>query len=118
VAVIADAQRDTLYSAEFRRKAPGEPLERASPTRFETRAGWLERLEPETHVLGPELHLLRPPLPATIPLAPAEEGIPQARHVASLARAAWNAGNLLDPRLLEPTYLRVSAAEEQWKKLK
>jgi tRNA threonylcarbamoyladenosine biosynthesis protein TsaB len=118
VAVISDAQRDTLYSADFRRTLAGGPLERSSPTRVETRQGWLERLEPETLVLGPDLHLLRPPLPATILRAPAEAGIPRGRHVAHLARTALHSGHVLDPALLEPAYLRASAAEEQWKNLK
>jgi tRNA threonylcarbamoyladenosine biosynthesis protein TsaB len=118
VAVIADAQRETLYSAEFRRTAPGGPLVRANPTQVETRQGWLERLEPETYVIGPDLRLLRPPLPAAVLLAPAEAGVPRGRHVASLARIALDAGKSLDPWLLEPAYLRASAAEEQWKNQK
>jgi tRNA threonylcarbamoyladenosine biosynthesis protein TsaB len=118
IAVIADAQRGTLYSAAFRRTAAGEPLERVQETKVVARVEWFEGVQPGTLVLGPELKRLALDLPASVVLAPPEAGIPRGRHLVALARRAIEAGERCDPWLLEPVYLRTSSAEELWAKRK
>ena len=118
VAVVADAQRGDLYAAAFGRDVPGGPLVRRGPTRIESLAGWAARLDPETLVLGPGLELasLRNILEGHALRMPDgdEAHWPDGRRLPSLARDLWQQGRRDDPWFLEPSYLRRSAAEDQW----
>jgi tRNA threonylcarbamoyladenosine biosynthesis protein TsaB len=120
IAVIGDAQRGDLYTADFARDSPGEPLERLAPTGIEPLAGWAARLMPETVVLGPGLQLegLRAALPvqarALDPMS--EANWPDARRLPQLAWDLWQRGRRDDPWFLEPLYLRRSAAEDLWER--
>jgi tRNA threonylcarbamoyladenosine biosynthesis protein TsaB len=115
VSVVADAQRGDLFVADFARDRPGSPWQRPGPTRVEAATDWAARLEPETLVLGPAV--LRAgfvvPGSARLPADP-EDHRPQGRRLIPLARAALDAGRLVDPWFVEPVYLRRSAAEDQW----
>lgn len=116
VAVIADAQRGELYTAEFVREAPAAPLIRATPTQIEPQDVWLTRLAQGTHVLGPGLERLRSPLADVYRRADPAASWPDPIHLLNLAREAWASGRRDAPWFLEPQYLRRSAAEEQWEK--
>lgn len=115
VAIIADAQRGTLYTADFDRIQAGGLLVRQTPTQIETAEAWLQRFEPGTLVLSPDIDRLRPALalPETVALGDAETGRPAAPALLALAREALERGERADPWFLEPLYLRASAAEEK-----
>jgi tRNA threonylcarbamoyladenosine biosynthesis protein TsaB len=102
--------------AELARPAPGAPLSAAAETRIETLSSWTARLEPGGVVLGPALDAprIRSAIPAAF-LPPADEANhPRGEALIELAREATAAGRRDDPWLLEPLYLRRSAAEDQW----
>ncbi len=120
VSAIGDAQRGDLYVADFHRLALGAPLERIAPTRVVALAEWADQLSDEAFVIGPALTVdrLAPAIPARFrrPDNP-EENWPYPRGLLDLAREVWESGRRDDPFSLEPTYLRRSAAEDQWEKL-
>ena len=117
VSAIGDAQRGDLYAAEFRRESPGASLARISPTRVISLAAWLETLEEGALVLGPALQV--PRLAALIPLHlkraddPALDW-PEPLALAALANESWQTSPREDLFLVEPAYLRRSAAEDLW----
>jgi tRNA threonylcarbamoyladenosine biosynthesis protein TsaB len=116
VSVIADAQRGELYVADFLRPAAGASLTSAGETRIEALASLIGRLEAGTVVMGPALDSprIRGSIPAAF-LAPSGGGThPRAVDLIELAVEAMAAGRRDDPWLLEPLYLRRSAAEDQW----
>jgi tRNA threonylcarbamoyladenosine biosynthesis protein TsaB len=118
VAVVADAQRGEVYSAEFGRAAPGGPLARRTATRVEPLTGWVDRLAAGTFVLGPglELERLRQALPDHVAAVRPGDAAnwPDPHRLPPLARELWHAGRRDDLWFLEPLYLRRSAAEDQW----
>ena len=114
IAVVADAQRGDLYAADFERPSAGAPIARLGPTRVVGRADWLAALEPGTIVLGPGLDRLEAPRPDHLEFLGPPADRPDPRHLAELALEATRDGRLVDPRSVEPVYLRRSAAEEQW----
>ncbi len=116
IAVIADAQRNDIYVARLTRSAPGLPPVPDGETRIAPLESWVGSLEPGTVVLGPALDL--PRVRSAVPVAclahPELPNHPQAVHLLELARDAFQAGRRENPWLLEPCYLRRSAAEDQW----
>jgi tRNA threonylcarbamoyladenosine biosynthesis protein TsaB len=114
VSVVADAQRGDLYVAEFTRPESGASLVRAAPTRVESRAAWSAALTAPTLVLGPALERLRDRLPAAARTGPPEADWPDGARLLELARDVWATGRRDHPLFLEPSYLRRSAAEDQW----
>jgi tRNA threonylcarbamoyladenosine biosynthesis protein TsaB len=116
VSVVGDAQRGDVYSADFARNSEGEPLACTRATQIEPLESWLGRLETGTVVLGPGLALPRigrfvPP--ELMPTA-SEFNEHDGRRLVELTHREWTAGRRENPWLLEPTYLRRSAAEEVW----
>jgi tRNA threonylcarbamoyladenosine biosynthesis protein TsaB len=120
VAVIADAQRGDLYTADFVRDTPDDPLVCRKPSSVEPLTAWAARVAPGTLVLGPalELAVVRSALPAHAQTLPAgdEAHWPDARRLPRLALDLWERGRREDPWFLEPLYLRRSAAEDQWER--
>jgi tRNA threonylcarbamoyladenosine biosynthesis protein TsaB len=116
ICVIADAQRSDLYVADFVRQQPGSALAIAAGSHIEPLASWLARIEPATLVMGPGLTSprIRASLPARCPVAEPALDYPEGRGLIELARGGWASGRRADPWLLEPLYLRRSAAEDQW----
>lgn len=116
VSVVADAQRGEVYTADLVRSAPGGLLVPTGETRIESVSSWVGRLATGTVVLGPALEL--PRIVATVPadfLPPADDlGYPRGEPLLALADEAMAAGRVENPWLLEPLYLRRSAAEDQW----
>jgi tRNA threonylcarbamoyladenosine biosynthesis protein TsaB len=115
VTVIADAQRGDIYVAEFVRARPDAPLVGTRRSRIEPLSTWLGRLEPGTLVLGPALNSLaiRAAVPPEIVAADAALNYPDGRHLIELTREARASGRRDNAWLLEPDYLRKSAAEEK-----
>ena len=118
VAVVADAQRGDVYSADFARAARGEPLTRVSATRIEPLAAWSARLEGPAVVVGPGLEspVIRAAVPGTLAMGFESDpsGPSRALAILELARELWASGQRDDLWTLEPNYLRRSAAEDQW----
>jgi tRNA threonylcarbamoyladenosine biosynthesis protein TsaB len=117
VAAIADAQRGDVFVAEFARPEPFGPLVRVAQSRVEPLTAWLAGLPAGTLILGPGVAQLKEPLPSGIVAAPAEAGRPSAHHLLTIALDAARLGVFADPWLLEPAYLRRSAAEDLWEKI-
>ena len=115
VAVVADAQRNDVYSAEFARTGAGGVLICTRMTQIEPLEAWQARLTPGLLVLGPGLDSAR--IAARVPpeLLPADSSMnyPAAIHLLALASREWAAGHRENPWLLEPRYLRMSSAEEK-----
>jgi tRNA threonylcarbamoyladenosine biosynthesis protein TsaB len=118
ISVIADAQRGDVYLAEFVRDGPGAALVSTLSSRIEPLSDWLARLEPGVLVLGPGLEApsIRAALPPGISTPGSGLDQPDGRRLLELAREAWESGRRDNPWLLEPRYLRKSAAEEQWER--
>jgi len=116
ISVVADAQRGDVYTAEFVRTAPEAPLRTDRGSRIEPLAAWLARLEPGVLVLGPGLDSpkIRDAVPGEYMTSNVALNYPEGRRLIELARDAWTSGRRDNPWLLEPRYLRKSAAEEQW----
>jgi tRNA threonylcarbamoyladenosine biosynthesis protein TsaB len=116
VSVIADAQRGELYVAELIRPAAGAPPGPSGETRIEAIDSFCGRLETGTVVLGPALDSprIRSSIPAAfLPPDDAANG-PRGECLIDLAREILATGRHDNPWLLEPLYLRRSAAEDQW----
>ncbi|HZW33099.1 MAG TPA: tRNA (adenosine(37)-N6)-threonylcarbamoyltransferase complex dimerization subunit type 1 TsaB [Isosphaeraceae bacterium] len=116
VTVLGDAQRGDVAVAELFRPAAGAPLRPLGESRLEPLAAWLDRLEPGIFVLGPGLESprIRAAMPAGLATGDPALNSPQGRHLLAMAREVFDSGQRENPWLIEPRYLRRSAAEEQW----
>jgi tRNA threonylcarbamoyladenosine biosynthesis protein TsaB len=116
VSVVADAQRGDVYSSDFTREAPGEPLVCIRTSHIEALDSWLARLEPGTLVLGPGLDSPRiaEKVPAQFRSQGGELNYPEGTRLIDLAARECAARQPENAWLLEPHYLRKSAAEEKW----
>jgi tRNA threonylcarbamoyladenosine biosynthesis protein TsaB len=116
ITVVADAQRGLVYSAIFLREAPAAPLVVARATAVEPYSAWLARLKPGMLVLGPGLE--QPSIRAGVPpeFLAADRALndPDGFRLIEQAIDVWKSGRRENHWLLEPRYLRSSAAEEQW----
>jgi tRNA threonylcarbamoyladenosine biosynthesis protein TsaB len=116
ISVFADAQRGDVYSADFTRAAPGGPIACTRISQIEPLDVWLARLEPGTLVLGPGRD--SPRIAARVPshlLAQAGElNYPEGSRLIGFADRERAASRRENAWLLEPRYLRKSAAEEKW----
>jgi tRNA threonylcarbamoyladenosine biosynthesis protein TsaB len=120
VSVVGDAQRGEVYSADFTRTAAGEPLVCTRESHIEPLRNWLTRLEPGTLVLGPGLEstAIRSQVPPGLLGADATMNFPDGRPLIELLDREWKAGRRENIWLVEPRYLRRSAAEEKWESRK
>jgi tRNA threonylcarbamoyladenosine biosynthesis protein TsaB len=116
VTVIGDAQRGDVYVADLLRPAAGAALRPIGASHIEPLSAWVDRLEPGVFVLGPGLAAprIRSALPASLVTGDPALNSPQGRHLLAMARQLLDSGPREDPWLLEPRYLRRSAAEDQW----
>ncbi len=108
-------QRGLVYSAEFRRDAPGGPLVVARASQIEPHSAWLARLEPGVLVLGPGLDSprIRDEVPPELITSDAALNHPDGFRLIELTLDAWKSGSRENAWTLEPRYLRSSAAEEK-----
>jgi tRNA threonylcarbamoyladenosine biosynthesis protein TsaB len=115
VSVVADAQRLDVYSAEFIRSAAGEPLSCTRVSQIEPLTTWVGRLEPGTLVLGPGLACprIRESVPPENLGDEIEMNYADGRRLIELLHREWAAGRRENEWLVEPRYLRGSAAEEK-----
>ncbi len=116
VSVLADAQRGEVYVADLSRTTPGTPLLPSGNTVIESLTDWLARQEPGVLVLGPALSVprIRDAIPVELVTTDPAQNDPQGGRLAELARELWASSRREDPWLLEPSYLRRSAAEDQF----
>ena len=115
VSVVADAQRRDLYTAEFIRDAPGEPLRTTCASQIEPLESWARRLEPGTFVIGPGL--ARPHIKECVAslnlVGETENNYPDGQRLIEVFHREWSTGRRENMWTLEPRYLRGSAAEEK-----
>jgi tRNA threonylcarbamoyladenosine biosynthesis protein TsaB len=119
IAVIGDAQRGDLYTADFEREAPGAPLVQKRSVELESIDAWLNRMSGRTDVLviGPGRNRLAKvgvSLPPGLSFGEPWMDYPTGLGVIDLAREVSMTNRNDDPWFLEPVYLRRSAAEDQW----
>jgi tRNA threonylcarbamoyladenosine biosynthesis protein TsaB len=116
VSVVADAQRNEVYVADFVREEPGHPLALSRDSHVELLSAWLAGLEPGVLVLGPGLTSarIRAAVPAGFVTPDPAWNYPEGSRLIASARAVWASGRRENHWLVEPRYLRRSAAEEQW----
>jgi tRNA threonylcarbamoyladenosine biosynthesis protein TsaB len=114
--VVADAQRGDVYTAELVREKAGSPLVKARECQIEALSTWLTRLVPGVLVLGPGLESprIRAAVPPELITTDSALNHPDGYKLIELAEEAWKSGRRENSWLLEPRYLRRSAAEEQW----
>ncbi len=111
--VLADAQQDRVYVQSFERGAGGwRPRSELAIRPF---APWLAALDPAAWLTGPGLRGQEHRLTGNNVL-PAELWDPQPESLAQLGFARFQHGERDDLWLVEPLYLRPSAAEQQWRK--
>jgi tRNA threonylcarbamoyladenosine biosynthesis protein TsaB len=114
--VVADAQRGQVYTAEFERPAADQPLVPRRRSQIDDLSEWSARLDSSMLVLGPGLD--KPHIRAAVRLGVVAEdaamNYPAGPGLVELARDEWNHGRRDDLWLIEPRYLRQSAAQEQW----
>jgi tRNA threonylcarbamoyladenosine biosynthesis protein TsaB len=114
--VLADAQQGKVYVQPFARPTPAADWQPTGPLAIVVFAEWLARREPDAWVSGPGLHTYRVRLPEDLPMAATEAWDPRPESLLHLGMRRYHAGDRDNPRLLEPLYLRPSAAEEQWQR--
>lgn len=114
VSAIATAQRNDLYVRVFGRSLEGARLVPLGPTRIEPLRDWLDRLVPGTYLAGPALALPGVDWPAGVERSDSGSANPDGSALLDMTIEAFEAGRAGDPALLEPHYLRRSAAEDKW----
>jgi tRNA threonylcarbamoyladenosine biosynthesis protein TsaB len=116
VHVVADAQRDDVYTSELTRAEPGARLIALAPTRIEPLGKWTERLSQPASVIGPGLSSarVRAALPGGLDLIETSSDHRLAESLLEMTARLWNDRRGDDLWTLEPNYLRRSAAEDQW----
>jgi tRNA threonylcarbamoyladenosine biosynthesis protein TsaB len=114
VSVIADAQRGDVFAADFARSAPGARLIRLTPTHVQPAVDWRAGLPPDAFVLGPAVERWRQLLSLLATPEDPAANHPRGPELLALALETIAAGRREDPWLLEPIYLRRSAAEDQF----
>ncbi len=118
VHVVADAQRDDVYAADFVRSSPDQPLQLLIASRIESIASWSQRLDGQACIVGPGLESSRimAAIPGDARIAAPSSGPGRTLALLEMARQLHADGRIDDLWTLEPNYLRRSAAEETWEK--
>jgi tRNA threonylcarbamoyladenosine biosynthesis protein TsaB len=113
VAVVSSAQRGDLFVSTFARLALGD-FESVEPLHSVTQADWLQRLSADDVVSGPGCARLFEGGAQGVRVLESSHWRPQAGVVGRLGYRQALSGNTADPWTLEPSYLRLSSAEEKW----
>lgn len=114
VTAVVDAQRKQLFVESFRRD--GRELVSLGPPDIVADEAWLAELSsaaPGTCVTGPGLERVLERLPTTVLATDTALWTPLAATVGELAWRAYSAGRATTWQLLDPLYIRPSAAEEK-----
>jgi len=114
IQVIGDAQRGDLYVEGFARTEPDPIVRSLGPIQVLEMTTWAATLPPGTWVLGAALDRLRIDWPAHVHLGTTDQGHPSPPALVAIGSEAARAGRFVDPATIEPTYIRRSAAEDQW----
>jgi len=113
IAVVLDAKRKRVYAATFKYEN-GAYVATALPAEVDPRA-FLDATSPKCHVLGEGVLYHRDVITASgRPVLDESHYQPLAATVASLGYQMAQRGELTDPRLLIPVYIRPPEAEEKW----
>jgi len=115
--VVGDAQRGDLYVASFARPSTGAPIETVGSIRVVEMTAWAAALEPGSCVLGANLDRLRLTWPGHVNLGTTEQGHPSADALIDLGLSSLGSGDHVSPHAIEPSYIRRSAAEDQWDRI-
>jgi len=115
--VIGDAQRGDLYVARFTKEPEDDSPRSLGPIEVVEMTSWVASLEPGSCVLGANLDRLRVNWPEHVLLGTSDQGHPSTDALIDLGLAAIRSGRLVSPHAIEPSYIRRSAAEDQWDRL-
>ncbi len=110
-----DAQREQVFCATFERLADGQ-IVRRTETQILSNAAWLQSLTSGVRVAGNALRRIGGELPPSVHAVAEQFWTPSAKVVGQLGYQQFLAGRRDDVYQLVPSYLRVTAAEEQWQK--
>ncbi len=119
VFVVSDAQRGDLFVGRYALGDPTNGPARVGEIAIESSVAFCQRVqefatsEANIAISGPAAATVQSALPPTMQVLSAELQSPRADFVAELGERQALAGKLSDPWLLEPFYLRRSAAEEK-----
>ncbi|MFO0811803.1 MAG: tRNA (adenosine(37)-N6)-threonylcarbamoyltransferase complex dimerization subunit type 1 TsaB [Gemmatales bacterium] len=106
--VIGDGQQDRVYVQRYTSHTE------ASNLVIESGDAWRASLVAGETVTGPGLVVQQAQLPSHVRVLPEAVWHPQLPAMLALAARSFKLQQFADPFSLEPLYLRVSAAEEQW----
>ena len=107
VSVIGDAQRGDVYSADFGREAPEEPLVCTRESQIEPLAAWIgaARARHARPGAGARFRRDRGKVPRELLAADGGMNYPDGRRLLELLHREWAAGRRENVWLLEPRYL-------------
>lgn len=106
--VIGDGQQDRVYVQRF------TALQESSPLSIEQGDSWRASLPAGDTITGPGLAVQQSRLPPQVRILPDVFWHPRLQAMRVLAMEAYQVKTFAEPFTLEPLYLRVSSAEEQW----
>ncbi len=112
VDVVADAQRGDLFLGQYHRKDCGLWTAQ-SEVRIVSIEDWLGQLRDDRAVTGPAMQTLHSRVGSKAFVLPVANWHPSAVSVAQVGRMMARVGETVSPWLLNPVYLRKSAAEEK-----
>lgn len=119
VFVVSDAQRGELFVGRYSAQGSTSGPVRLADIAIESTSSFCERLQeltasrPNVAITGPSAETLQTALSPSVRVLASELQQPRAEFIAALGEQQALAGELSDPWLLEPFYLRRSAAEEK-----
>lgn len=112
--VLVDAQQGNVYVGRFDRADTDSAWVQSGEVTIETIADWGQKLPQGSLVGGGALSRFKDQLPATAVLSPAELWEPSLAAVLSLGIREFEQGRRENIALVEPLYLRASAAQIKW----
>ncbi len=112
VSVVSDAQRGDLYVGTYRQTGP-RVWRPAGEIEIKPAEEWLSCRGPGEVLSGPGLAPWQERIPAGVRVLPGSAWVADARAVAAIGARRILDGQTADPFLLEPVYIRRSAAEER-----
>jgi tRNA threonylcarbamoyladenosine biosynthesis protein TsaB len=111
--VIADAQQEKVYRQCFGRAGADGGWQAVDPLGIVTLESWLGQRDNGVPVTGPGLHAYGARLPICVQQLSADRWDPTVEAVLRLGLIRRRQGLIENPWMLEPLYLRPSAAEEK-----
>lgn len=112
--VLADAQQEKVYVQRFRQAVAG--WEAVMPLVIRPFAEWASATTADLWATGPGLRVHEAQLPASVMPVPEALREPLPASLLQIGLERYRRGERDDVWMLEPLYLRPSAAEEQWQR--